>query len=354
MADETKDASKPGLAGRAGRGVLKVVLGEVFGIALLFGGFFVLVWGEARVNIAIAIGRADNLNEAPDVGEGSPVTYRGSVGYKVAARDGLLQGDFAVVRRRIHVCGVVEKKVTDKSGGESFEYEQKWLDADSSLLKEKFATPSYNNPAPIDAAEAKTEAVAEGLSVGDYELSTVSDFMSLELIVPPVSDFTKSELFKARKQGDEWVYEGDSTACEKDAKTPAARIGDKRVQFQVLRKNDLVTTFGMRKGQHIDTFRKQLVVIKGSRDELVDKMKSARQSKTWMFRAAGALVLWIALFLIINPALKLVTWIPIIGSLVKGAATLVTFLAAGAGVVAFVFFGIGMKFFTKLFGGLIG
>ena len=90
-----------------------------------------------------------------------------------------------------------------------------------------------------------------------------------------------------------------------------------------------------------------------SRD-LVSQKKGERASKTWIFRASGGLILWIALFLIISPLLKLVTWIPLFGGLIKGAATAVTMLAALAFTVAFVFFGVGMTFFTNLIGSLVG
>ncbi len=333
---------KPGLVARAGKGVLKLVLTALLGVAMLFGGFFVLVWGEAKVNIGPVIARADHLEDG-EVRDGSPVTITGGLAFTTRATDALLSGDYGYVKRVVETCAWAEKDDTkgQKGQGERATYEKGWRAEvpDSS----KFKDPSLKNQKGEHAVQT---AVAEGLRVGEWELAVAPEVFRPDTIVPETA-----QVQGATKVDASWVYLGSDKDCNASGLTGP---GAQRAQFQVLRAGDRVTAFGMKKGKRIEPFRGQLLLVRGDRDAMVDQMTASRQSKTWIFRAAGGLVLWIALWLIISPALKMVSWIPLFGGLIKGVATVVTLVAAAGGMIAFVFLGVGMRFFTSLFGSWIG
>ena len=115
-----------------------------------------------------------------------------------------------------------------------------------------------------------------------------------------------------------------------------------------------MTVFGKMGMASIQPFRGQVLVARGGRDTLIEQLSHDRATHIWFYRAAGGFVLWVALSLVLSPLLKLVTWVPILGTLVQSATTVVTLVAAFAATAAFVFLGWAMPFFTRLFGGLVG
>lgn len=324
---ESKEPKKPGLVGRAGRGLGRLIGTFIFGVVLLFGGFFVLVWGEQRVNIGAAIAGAENLNDG-DVSDGVAMTYTGDLDWDSAADEPLLSGEFGFVSRTVETCAYVQEK------GKKAE----------SVVRKKWVAEVPDLPKNAKGKYASSQEKGSGFSVGGKPLSEVTEFYGAEIITPE-----KSQVEGAMDTDATWVYFGPNKRCE----DPHTSVGDQRISFRVLKKKVRVTAFGKKDGDSIVPFRGQALVSRGGREELVSHQEE-RTSTIWMFRAGGGVLLWIALFLVISPILKLVTWIPLFGGLVKGAATVFTLVVAAVATLGFVFMGWGMGFFTSLFGGLLG
>jgi hypothetical protein len=176
-------------------------------------------------------------------------------------------------------------------------------------------------------------------------MTAATQYLNLAAIAP-----LRGQVAGARFVDAEWAYFGGEKRCSGSG---GAMIGDQRVSYHVLRAGDIVTVFGKYEAGHFGPFRNQVLLARGKRDALVSQMRQERSSQNWIYRIAGGFLLWIALYLIISPSLALVTWIPIIGTLVSAAATMVTMIVALALTGAVVFLGWGMAFFTRLFGGLI-
>ncbi len=326
------------LPARLVRTLVRAALSVVGGIALLLLAFFVLVWAESRVNLAQTVQHAHHLNDR-EADSGRIVTYTGGLSFERPADEPLLpRGDFARVERVAQTCAWSEVRV--KNAAEPT-YQKSWLDnvPDSDL----FERTGYDNLAGVFGSR---ESNGAALRVGIFALAPVTDFLGAEIVVP-----SPEQVKGARTVDEEWAYLASDTRCGADGN---AAIGDQRIRFRALRAGDLVTVFGRLDGERITAFRGQLILAKGGRDELLKRLAIDRDALTWMYRALGALLLWIALYLIIRPALDVVSWIPIFGDLARGAATAATLVLAALLTLGFVFRGWGMAFFAHLFQGMLG
>ena len=348
---EEKKKKKPGIVGKAGRGLGKLLLTFVFGLILLTAAFLVLVWGEKRVNIGTAIEQSTHLNDE-EASDGEAVTYEGALRVARPASDALLVGgptegaaQYAYVIREVQTCAWVEEKEKQSGGGSKTTYEKRWVaqvpDSDD------FATTGHRN---VGGKLEKKETAGAGIRVGEYDVPEVTAYYGMETL--PFDRESVSRFVKGATDSDStWVYFALARRCTLEG---GASIGDQRVAFKALRAGDRACVFGTRDGQSIAPFRGQTLLARGDRQALISSLKEERASTTWWFRGGGALLLWIALYLVISPILKFVTWIPILGGLIKGAATVITLVVAAGLTIGFVFFGWGMAFFMSVFGGIVG
>jgi hypothetical protein len=335
MAPRDKTRKDTGLVTRAGRGVGRLIFSVVVGAIAFFGAFFVLVWGEARVNIGTAIAGAVNLNEM-SAAQGRAVTYTGALGFTRGADDGVLAGHFAYIRRTVETCAWTE--TDDKKKG--IVYAKRWVEAvpDSS----RFGTNGYDNRT---GAVRSAEAFGGELKVGSFRVEGLGEVLNAEMIAPRVD-----QVAHVRSVDQHWAY----LAADRDCAPAGAAIGDQRLRFEVLREGDLVTVFGRRNGRAIAPFRGQILITKGGGEQLAAGVETARTVETWLFRGAGGLLLWFALYALLSPVVTTIRWIPIVGDLAGGVATLAAMVGALGLTLGFVFLGWGMAFFSKLYGGLVG
>ncbi|MFT7624228.1 MAG: hypothetical protein ACI9WU_003415, partial [Myxococcota bacterium] len=294
---------------------------------------------EARVNLSAAIAHATHMNDERPTVAGEAVTLTGGLSFERPADDPLLEGEYALVRRTSQTCAWVEKKARQK--GQPPSYRKGWVSEvpDSAL----FASAGHDNQAGVFGSK---QSVGSVLRIGTLAVGDPTDFEGAEIIAPALE-----QVRQARSVDEEWVYLAADRACSQRG---GAAIGDQRLSFAAMRAGDLVTGFGRLEGKRLLPHRGRLVISKGTRAELLTHVEASRDGRTWMFRGVGALLLWIALYFIIRPALDLVAWIPIVGSLARGAASAATMILAAALTLGFVFRGWGMTFFTKLYGSLVG
>ena len=334
-----KDQS--GLVAAVAAGLTEIIGGVLGGGCLLAIGFFILVWGEARVNIGTSVVEAPMLGDAPVV-PGGPVVHTGAVDFIKRAPEPILAGEYAAVHRTVETCAWHEKEPQGSSKAATT-YIKSWTERvpDS----EGFSSRGYDNP-PGNALLKSRETLAGGLKIGDVLLGEVTTVFAAETIAPRRADVKGAQLVDKQ-----WAYMDGHAHCREGGE---AQIGDQRVSFRVVRRGDLATAFGRWEDRVIEAYRGQVLLARGPRDKLLAESQSERELKTWIYRSAGALVLWIALYLLLKPALVLVRWIPLVGGLAQGAATVLTMLAALALTFCFVFLGWGMAAATHLFGGFVG
>ena len=330
MAEEQHATEDSGVFKKITREATRSVMIALLGVIIVSGGFFVLVWGEAQVNIATTIKHAPHLNMEA-VPSGIAVTYTGALSFTDPASDPLLTGDYAYIRRHIQTCAWVETEKKKRSKNK-LTYVKRWTaDVPNS---ENFKTPGYDNPPPQLGSQLAT---ARGLTVGEFGLVEINQILAPFALVP-----RKSEVKNARFADEQWAYMATDRQCHS---TGGAAVGDQRVRFDVLRAGDTVTVFGRLGQSMFAPYRGQILMARGQRDNLIKLVNQQRKSQIWVYRACGSVLLWIGLYLIINPMLLMVSWIPIFGLLIKGAATTITMVIAVAVTAGFVFLGWGMSFF---------
>ena len=268
------------------------------------------------------------------------MTYTGRLGYTRAAQDDVLTGSdevektsqYAVIKRHVQTCAYVEDR------GEETRYGKRWVSDMEVPDSSRFEQSGYDNThgnIQSGSSYAKGLSVTGNETIGQMKLSTSIDSLRIlggDDIVP-----VRTQVQGARQVDEIWAY--IDPECDLDNGT----IGGQRVRFSVMRDGDLVTGFGIKKGQAIEPYHGSVYLSEGGRDKLILQVKSHGNENQWMFWCGGGVAIWIGLYLILSPILLMVTWIPLVGGLFKGAATMVTFFVALALTAGFVFWGWGME-----------
>lgn|GEM_PF-3886137 len=344
MTDEQSSGARPGLVRRsAGKG-MQLISRVLAGMVLLLIGFYVLVWAEVDTTIQ---GAADlNVDNADDE---VLVTFTGQLDFSQAAIDDSLlstpeQGGFqpyAVIQRHVQTCAFMEE------ASQEIRYSKRWVSDMDVPDSSNFEQSGYDN---IRGVLSSGVSVGKGLILRNdkdaaYRIQT--ELGQLRMLA--MDDITpkKTEVHGARDVDQEWVY------IDRHCSPDKGDIGGQRVRFEVLRKGDSVTAFGIKQGDSIVAHHDEVYLSRGSRETLIALVRSTDDQSKWMFWCGGGLTIWLGLYLIISSALFFVTWIPLLGGLIKGAATAITFCIALALTAGFVFWGWGMDTWLRWFGGLV-
>ncbi len=330
----------PDIFERLGGTLIKLVASLVLGSAISLAGFFVLIWADQHIDIADMITAAPHLNDTP-VSDGAAATVTGRLEVKKPANDPLLpNAKAAFVVRRVQVCTVVEVAPSDDVWQQGTTEKQdvepplvaKWVDYRPELINEK---------SPDDLRPLRS--VGAGLSVAGRELTAVPEVLGGHVVAP-----APGTVIGAKSIDEQWVYMDTTTTCiDQDS------IGTRRMSFEVLRAGDLVTAFGKSWQDELRPWHGQLILGLGGRDGLSERIGNRRERRAWWVRGVGATILWIGLMVLLEPALTVLGVVPILGGLMRGAATLLTMLTALALTLGFVFLGWGRPILNELFWGIL-
>ena len=312
-----------------------------FGVVCFWAAFFVLVWAEARIHIGGMIEHAPNLN-MDSSRDGIAATYTGVLSFARPADDELLNGDYGYIVRVAETCSWTELSAGEATGDNESGYQKMWVvevpDSDS------FRVRGHDNIAPT-----YKERISQGtaLRVGDYELGgELTEFVGAQQITP-----ARFQVAQARFVDGPWAYDAQDQEC---SDTGGAIIGDQRFTFYVLSAGEEVTVFGKKSGGSLLPAHNQFLMAHGNREALVSHFRNAGSQKIWLFRGLGALLLWVSIYLIVAPGMEILATLPLIREYLRPVGPWVKGLLALLLTSGFVFLGWGMRFFTNLFGGLVG
>jgi hypothetical protein len=344
VTDEQSSGTKPGILRQsAGKG-MRLIFRILGGIALLLIGFYVLVWAE----VDTAIQGAVNLN-AGVADDEVLVTFTGRLSFDLAAVDDSLLSPsgqessqpYAVIQRHVQTCAFMEE------AGQEIRYSKRWVSDMDVPDSTRFKQSGYDN---IRGVLSSGVTVGKGLTLKDDEDISYRIRTELgQLRILTMGDITpkKADVRGARHVDQQWVY------IDRHCSPDKGDIGGQRVRFSVLREGDRITAFGVKQGESIVAHQDDVYLSKGSRDMLIALVRSTNDTNRWMFWCGGGLAIWLGLYITISTALFFVTWIPLLGGLIKGAATAITFCIALALTAGFVFWGWGMDTWLHWFGGLV-
>lgn len=338
------------------------IKGVLLGIVLVIAGIGVLFWNEGR-----AVHRAQDL----EAGAGALVEV--SAATVDTANDGRLvhlageavtdetlrDDDFDVtapalrLRRQVEMHQWIEdarRETRKKVGGgtetkTTYSYRKAWTDdlVDSAEFGQ---SEGHENPDAMPYRAATTSAGT--VTVGAFRLpdALVAQLDGFRPLDPPAPD------------GGPALASGGALYLSADrARTPdpvAPQIGDTRLTWSVVAPGP-VSVLGVQRGATLESWRgpsgSTVFVARAgthSGDAMFGQLESQNRTMLWLFRAGGALAVYIGLGLLFAPLGVLADVLPPVGSLVRLGTGTVTFLLGT--ILSLATVSVGWIFYRPLIG----
>ncbi len=317
----------------------KKVGGGLGGLILLFIGV-ALLWSnegnvvktqstinEARKNY-ITI-KNDKINSKND---GKLVTTKGKL--NIDSSDELVDSIFGIKVKAVKMKRVVEVyqwKETCEENDEktTCKYEKVWSDdlIDSSEFKES------NHDNPIEVVYETEEFIADNVKLGAFTLP---------------EELVKQLSYDKKKTNDELIkeYNNSKENIKVDGKyltnvtEDGAKIGDIRISYEytnpktvsimAVQTDDTFEAFTSKKGK--DVYK----MVEGNKTgvQILESMTKANNRKKWLFRILGTFLIISSIGGMLGIISKLFNKIPVLGSIVNGATSLVsTMLGLGISLI---------------------
>src|SRR5271170_2415269 len=333
-----------------GSRLIESIKGILIGFVMFIAAFPVLFWNEGRaVQTAKSLG--EGASEVVSVASDSvETTNEGKLVYvtgDASTTDTLSDPKFGVTVSSLRLERVAEMyqwKESETShsqkklgGGETtvtnYKYEKVWSPKliNSGSFKQ---ASGHENPQTIPV---KNETwTAKSVTLGGFTLpdalidkmDKTENYTADEKAVSNAAPDVQNR-FKLRKGG---YYLGENPAT--------AAIGDARVTFKVVRPA-AVSIVARQVANTFEAYQAKaggsiLLLTYGtvSPDAMLKTAEKANKNLTWVFRAAGFLLMFIGLFLIFNPMAVVADVVPIFGSLLRvGVAAFVGLVASALSLV---------------------
>lgn len=342
MNDTFTETTSRGLFGR----LRDSVFGTLLGIVLVLACVCLLFWNEGnliREKAAFremkAVVKTVPADEIAPVAEGGLVHSVGELTSAEALGDGsyLKEGPYLVLERSVEMYQWKEDEDSETKkklgGGEekvtTYRYEKGWHKGriDSGRFKKP---DGHRNPElPVDGRTFRVDAAAFGAYDGTEIVKALGAGETLpldpELVTESDPEILEGKLYLRKGQGES----GD-------------QIGDVRIGYSVLRPGTVSVVArhfpGGKLGEYTPSNGKsKLLAYPGtlSAEAILERAEDESRTLAWVLRIAGLLLLWLGLFLILNPIVVLLDVIPILGSIGSfGVALFTGVLAAVIGGTA--------------------
>lgn len=203
----------------------------------------------------------------------------------------------------------------------TYTYTKKWVDNPSDSSSFKYSQ-GHQNPTKSIQDDNYRVSVAK---IGIYNL----DIASIELpTLTKIHLNTQNTLSKdGARLDDDYLYKGTGTLQN-------PQVGDLRIQYTALPTGTNVTVFGKldsnnRITAYIHRNNERLYrLFLSTREQAISQMKTEYTIFTWVFRAAGFLMMWFGLALSVKPISVLLDFIPFLGNISGAVAGASTFIIA--------------------------
>jgi uncharacterized membrane protein len=249
----------------------------------------------------------------------------------------LKPGNYVAISRTVEMYAWKEEKDTktqkNLGGSETrvttYRYTKAWSDQPESSAQ--FQKPNYRNPSKsidnqvLTASSAKLGRYNVDMSglkdvvnkpsscVADTPRYTGNFNSGINLPKGSRLQLTTQNLLPTKVQvvGD-YLFQGAGTP-------QAPQIGDLRICYSVLPSQSTVTLFGQVQGDRMIPApvgnQEFLRLFPGTRDGAIAEFKSEYQLWLWGFRLLGFILMWIGLWLLVNPISVVLSVIPFLGDL---------------------------------------
>jgi len=335
MVDQYTEVSSQSYLSRLGNSLI----GTLFGIALLVGSVWLMYWNEGRAVDAsrgLASGE-QQVVEAPietvnPALEGALVHATGPLTAVTPARDplfGISGNDLVRLQRKVEMFQWQEQKDSNKHesvGGTmttevNYKYQTGWSERPWDSSKFKYPEGHQNPRMPVRGQTFNGKEIQLGVyRLSDAVLEKISVFhpvpMEGSVAAPP----------GYRLEGDAF-YLGPGSAA-----TPA--VGDVRVTFAGVPKQTISVVAGMSSGTLV-AFREPngyVIAIAqpgvATSDVLFHLAKGQENSRTWILRGVGLLMMLISFVLVAGPIVTLLAFLPFLEGMAQAGVFLIAFTLA--------------------------
>jgi hypothetical protein len=219
------------------------------------------------------------------------------------------------------------KEVKDTVGGGStttttYTYSKEWTS--SPATSSSFEHPEgHDNPTKsIDDASYKVSAA----TIGAYTINPAT----IELPGGDKVDVKPADGIQGFFKSGRYLY-------NRDGANSAPQVGDMRISFTALKSGVSVTALGKLNAGAIESYtdesftegqRTLYRVFLGTRDDAIATLHFEYVLWIWVFRILGILGLWIGLGLLVDPIVKLLDVVGVVGSVADGIMGFVNFFVA--------------------------
>jgi len=219
------------------------------------------------------------------------------------------------------------EETKDAVGGGStttttYTYSKEWTSSPSASSQFEHPEGHENPSKSIDDASFKVSAA----TIGAYTINP--DTISL-----PGGD--KVDVKPA--DGISGFYKSGRYLYNRDGANSAPQVGDMRVSFMALKSGVSVTAMGKLNGGAIESYTDESIadgkrtlyrVFLGTRDDAIATLHFEYVFWIWVIRILGILGLWIGLGLLVDPIVKILDVVGVIGSVADGIMGFVNFFVA--------------------------
>ena len=350
----------PGLRMPRAQGGKGVLGGALFGLALIAVALGLQFWNEGR-----AMRRTQALDAASAQVQPLAQTEAGALAHVSAAATAsapVLDPDFGVstqglaLRREVEMFQWVEKRETRterRADGstrqvEEYRYERRWSEEhqDSSRFEKR---SGHENPPPPPFRSQRFSADEVRVDGRVLDPRIVGEIGGWEPL-PASTEALPPNLAASLRPFDGWLYSGENF--------DSPQVGDLRIRFARIPEGEVSLIAAAAPGRlapaKLRSDEAFFLIERGQHtpEALIESARSSNSALAWGLRAGGFALLWMGFGLLLRPLVALAEWVPLLGRLVGGAATAVSFaFAAGFSLIAI---GSGWLWYRPwwLFGGL--
>jgi hypothetical protein len=304
------------------------ILGFLFGPILLIGAIFLLSWNEGRAVQALnglseasqAVVEADP--SAPAADEGKLVHVIGPAIASAPISDTDLSIPFpgqVAVARTVQMYQWRETKHTSSNNGSqqtTYSYDEAWSEQaiDSSTFNQ--AAGHANPPMPFTDARW----VASDARLGGYTLG--ADTLGLATLTTPLTPTAP----------DGWTAAAGALVKGDPA---APKIGDLKVSYLALASGSTLSVLAEQSSGGFGPY----VAPNGYKVEMVDvgnepagamitAQRNNETTMTWVLRVVGFIGIFVGVLIFLSPLSRIASFVPLLGSIVSGAAFLAALVIA--------------------------
>ena len=300
--------------------------GVIVGFVLLVAGSVLLWWNEgnnvrnikttnevSKVLIDVPSEKVDSENEGKLVATNGKIIWGGDVvdslfGIKVAT---------AHLEREVEMYQWDEDIQTDSDDKKTYSYKKVW--SESLIDSSEFKEGGHDNPSSMPYKSE--DFTASSVKIGAFSLSKGQIKR-----MPACEELALADEKPARNLK---IFGAYMTSTEDDANP---KIGDVRVSWSYNNWEE-ASVLAKQKGDSFEDYvsksdktinRVENGILSGR--QIVEKVKKENKFTKWLLRGLGLAVVFAGYFLILGPISTIASFVPILGTLVGGMLTIVSFL----------------------------